>query len=633
MVAVPSFVRANARRGLDLLEFAGDGLKQQTINEARAMARGTVTPEKVRRMAAWFARHAVDLSSPDAQAYLNDKKDRPTAGQVAWLLWGGDLGANKLRAMEWAERKRDQLIEEGELSKAISATVRDGLETKANEHNESVGSNPSKRVTVSMLAQVYERGIGAYRTNPSSVRPNVTSPEQWAYARVNAFLRAVRSGKYQSGKFDTDLLPEGHPLSTRKTAKETNVSEADKDYGYEMKDEYEGGECPIATRDVAVNLANRQKAIEVANYGPLNPDEENADYWQGIAERWDTTIAEAKKQRCGNCAVFIRTPSMLECIEEGLETGDGDAWSSIEAGVLGYCEAFDFKCAASRTCDAWVAGGPVTEEPNETDEDEEESETDENEDVYGGAHDGARSAVRREIVESDGQYCVVSTTGRAFGCYSSRDQAVERLEQIERFADKALKPAGVDELIVWHKAAHALEIVDTTIKSVHDLIEDELELTHGLAFPYEKSLDEKLAMAGKLGEGWVSKSLEYRYTLGPAYVPNREDAHGEFTDSETLQKAMWDWVRAGDRTIYLQHSDKPAGEMVELLTWPFPIDAELTVPNQGVTKFTFPADTPFLGVVWEEWAWELVKAGELRGYSIGGSARRVEADLPVNSSL
>jgi hypothetical protein len=28
---------------------------------------------------------------------------------------------------------------------------------------------------------------------------------------------------------------------------------------------------------------------------------------------------------------------------------------------LGYCEAFDFKCAASRTCDAWVVGGPITQ--------------------------------------------------------------------------------------------------------------------------------------------------------------------------------------------------------------------------------------------------------------------------------
>ena len=31
-----------------------------------------------------------------------------------------------------------------------------------------------------------------------------------------------------------------------------------------------------------------------------------------------------------------------------------DHWAMIEAGDLGYCEIFDFKCASSRTCSAWV---------------------------------------------------------------------------------------------------------------------------------------------------------------------------------------------------------------------------------------------------------------------------------------
>ena len=39
------------------------------------------------------------------------------------------------------------------------------------------------RVTYSMLRQVFERGVGAYNTNPESVRPNVTSSDQWALAR------------------------------------------------------------------------------------------------------------------------------------------------------------------------------------------------------------------------------------------------------------------------------------------------------------------------------------------------------------------------------------------------------------------------------------------------------------------
>jgi len=87
-------------------------------------------------------------------------------------------------------------------------------------------------------------------------------------------------------------------------------------------------------------------------------------------------------------------------------------------------------------------------------------------------------------------------------------------------------------------------------------------------------------------------------------------------------------MRSGDRTIYLQHSEKAAGEMVEMLTWPMPIETALAVPGEGVTKYSFPANTPFMGVVWESWAWDMVKAGELRGYSIGGKAQRMEADLP-----
>ena len=40
-----------------------------------------------------------------------------------------------------------------------------------------------------------------------------------------------------------------------------------------------------------------------------------------------------------------------------------DEWEAIDAaGQLGYCEAFDFKCASKRTCRAWVTGGPITQD-------------------------------------------------------------------------------------------------------------------------------------------------------------------------------------------------------------------------------------------------------------------------------
>ena len=122
--------------------------------------------------------------------------------------------------------------------------------------------------------------------------------------------------------------------------------------------------CPVATKDIAVNLKNRKTAIDSAMYGPLNPSEPNEDYWKKIGEEWDVDVASAKKQLCGNCALFIVTPQMKDCINSGVTGGERpDEWAAIDsAGELGYCEAFDFKCASKRTCRAWVVGGPITEE-------------------------------------------------------------------------------------------------------------------------------------------------------------------------------------------------------------------------------------------------------------------------------
>ena len=130
----------------------------------------------------------------------------------------------------------------------------------------------------------------------------------------------------------------------------------------EFADAYDinGPKCPPATQDIVINLDNRKKAIDQAMYGPLNPAEPNEEYWTALGSEWGVDVETAKQQRCGNCAVFIQTPEMLSCIEGGL-TENADEFDSInEAGELGYCEAFDFKCASARTCRAWVAGGPVT---------------------------------------------------------------------------------------------------------------------------------------------------------------------------------------------------------------------------------------------------------------------------------
>lgn len=123
-----------------------------------------------------------------------------------------------------------------------------------------------------------------------------------------------------------------------------------------------------------------------------------------------------------------------------------------------------------------------------------------------------------------------------------------------------------------------------------------------------------------------------RYTMGPMYVPDALDAHGEWTDADQLQAAVWEYVRGGDRGIRLQHNrDVVAGEWVECMAWPFQVTVPMQTPD-GTTSVTYPPNTVFLGVVWEPWAWSLVTEGKLRGFSIGGKAERIMADFPATTT-
>lgn len=121
----------------------------------------------------------------------------------------------------------------------------------------------------------------------------------------------------------------------------------------------------------------------------------------------------------------------------------------------------------------------------------------------------------------------------------------------------------------------------------------------------------------------VEKAEELRYTFGPMYPPNVLDAHGEFATPEDLRKAVWDFVRAGDRTLRKQHGPRKAGEIVEMVQWPFELETEIGVPGQPVKKVKFPANTVYTGVVWQPDTWADVKKGLVTGYSMGGAAVRV----------
>ena len=115
--SVPKFIRDNAQRGLDYLAegYGGDGLTDATKREAREMAAGRISDNKVRKMAPWFARHKADGQAPKNKD--SSDPEYPGAGLVAWLLWGGNANFDDA-AQDWAQRQIDKL--DNETNKARS---------------------------------------------------------------------------------------------------------------------------------------------------------------------------------------------------------------------------------------------------------------------------------------------------------------------------------------------------------------------------------------------------------------------------------------------------------------------------------------------------------------------------------
>jgi len=163
------------------------------------------------------------------------------------------------------------------------------------------------------------------------------TPEELATSNVNVGDITVDAGKGGYGAEEDEQ-------------EDDEIDDIVTDVAIDSMFDAEAMSCPPATQDVAINTKNRNLTIEKFGYGPLNVDEPG-DFWEKIAEQWNTTVKAAKKSKCGNCVAFDESPRMKDCMPG--ETSDGE-------GTLGYCWMHHFKCHSARTCDTWAKGGPIT---------------------------------------------------------------------------------------------------------------------------------------------------------------------------------------------------------------------------------------------------------------------------------
>jgi len=104
---VPSAVKSEAKRGLDWRREFGRGGIGPGQTTARMLISNTMTIPRVRKMRAFLARHEVDKQG---EGFKPGQPGFPSAGRIAWALWGGDAGvawSNKImRQVEAREKKR-----------------------------------------------------------------------------------------------------------------------------------------------------------------------------------------------------------------------------------------------------------------------------------------------------------------------------------------------------------------------------------------------------------------------------------------------------------------------------------------------------------------------------------------------
>lgn len=91
----------NAALGLKLREQFGRGGTEVGVRRARGLVeRCDLSPADIKSIYSYFARHAVDKQ---ATRHRWGSRTDPSAGYIAWLLWGGEEGRR------WVMKQRKEL--------------------------------------------------------------------------------------------------------------------------------------------------------------------------------------------------------------------------------------------------------------------------------------------------------------------------------------------------------------------------------------------------------------------------------------------------------------------------------------------------------------------------------------------
>lgn len=190
---VPQYIRDNAERGLRYYEegFGGDGLVPETISDARRMADGFISEEKVAKMGPWIARHLVDLDA--AKNSDPENPEYPGPGLVAHLLWGsGPDKSTALRVRRWAERKAAEYNQKTTGSGVHTRGIDEEYAVKVLDRLEEQTIRVVKRLADAQKRDALRRLDRGERDSSMPASANATfNPEAWTERAYEFLIPAV----------------------------------------------------------------------------------------------------------------------------------------------------------------------------------------------------------------------------------------------------------------------------------------------------------------------------------------------------------------------------------------------------------------------------------------------------------
>jgi HK97 family phage prohead protease len=179
----PQFMRDNAEQGLKYHAegLSGDGLEPQTVEDARKMADGEVSPDKWRKIAPWIARHLVDLEAANGDI---------TAGVVAHLLWGsGTTKEEAQKAMNYAQGIIDQLDSELDEERSAPSVEHRWVISTTNETRKQIA------YTNLELRALDDTEDGWTVSGYAAVFDSPSEPLPWTeYVKRGAFKKTIKDG-------------------------------------------------------------------------------------------------------------------------------------------------------------------------------------------------------------------------------------------------------------------------------------------------------------------------------------------------------------------------------------------------------------------------------------------------------